>query len=66
MIQKLTSTDIFVDKDNAKYDLYFCLGNLSINAIEIFMTSDRCNKMCKSLGFKKFKHPKDAFSQCHA
>ena len=66
MIQKLPSTDIFVDKDNAKYNLYFCLGNLSTNAIEIFMTSDRCNKMCKSLGFKKFKHPKVAFSQCHA
>ena len=66
MIQKLPSTDNFVDKDNAKYDLYFYLGNLSTNAIETFVTYDRRNKICKSLGFKKFKHPKDAFSQCHA
>ena len=29
--------------------IYFCAGNLSINAIETFLMQHKCNKFCKLL-----------------
>ena len=44
------------DKEgDASSEFYFCMGNLSGHAIRAFQAHHKCNKICKTLGFKKFE-----------
>ena len=52
---EIATIDIRVKEGDTKSEFYFCLGNLSTNAIHGFMATHKCNRICRTLGFKEFE-----------
>ena len=52
---EISTIDLWVKEGDTKSEFYFCLGNLSTNAIHGFMATHKCNRICRTLGFKEFE-----------
>ena len=53
---EIVTIDLWVKEGDTKNEFSFCLGNLSTNAIHGFMVTHKCNRICRTLGFKEFEN----------
>ena len=52
---EIATIDLLVKEAGTKSEFSFCLGNLSLNGTHGFMSTHKCNRICRILGFKEFK-----------
>ena len=52
---EIATIDLRVKEGGTKSEFYFCLGNLSKNAVHICMSAHKCNPVYRTLGFKEFE-----------
>ena len=50
---EIATTELSDDQNEG--EMYFCIGNLSIHAIQQFKSNHVCNKYCDDLGFESFE-----------
>ena len=52
---EIAAIDLRVKMGGTKNKFYFCLENLSTSAIHGFMSTHKCNRICRTLGSKNLK-----------
>ena len=52
----MSTIELWVKEGDTKREFYFCLENISTNAIHGVMSTHKSNRICRRLGIKEFEY----------